>query len=525
MDNLVERRRHSAAHVLATAAQRLFPNVKLGAGPVTNSGFYQDFEFAQPISWEDVRNLESEMNMILQQNLSFNRLATNREQAFSILMTRGQLFKSELLQEIPDEEVSFYQTGEEFIDLCRGPHVESTGKIGVIKLLELTDTNWKNDSERPAMQRVSGVAFATLAELNQYLHRLDAIKTRDFRRYLEEMELAVDVNDDFIYTPHGTTVIKLMRDQIVSKLHKESFVGVLTSAKTELKAQLNDLNSIYNHKNRSYRHLPLRLISEQRVELSRPYKINGKNLDRVYELAAKSFCTTNNLLAESRMHLQMAIDLSEEFSLKLEAQLTTGDPEQQVFKYWAEMLTQRGIAQTQIISADTALTNCGLKLYIEDSLKRRWLFCELEFATKLNKYVSDTGEDAYINEFNIVFILEELLGYLIEEGQGGLPFMLTPIQTVIVPISEEQTQYAQHIEALLRAAGIRTEVDNSSETMQAKIREAELSHVPAILVIGEKEVNSEAVSVRLHDDQELGLIGEDILLKTLSEVFNRGASL
>lgn len=524
MDNLVERRRHSAAHVLAMAAQRLFPNVKLGIGPVTNNGFYHDFEFPHPISWEDVKNIESEINLILQENLPFNRITTTREQAFSILMTRGQVFKSEILQEIPDEEVSFYQTGEEFIDLCRGPHVESTGKIGVIKLLELSDTYWKNDDERPQLQRITGVAFATVGELTQFTQRLEAIKTRDFRRYMEEMELAIDVSDEFIYTPHGTVVIDLIKQQVSDQLAKEAFLPVLTSAKSSLETQTEDLTALYSYKNRSYRHLPLRFSSAQRINLDHPYKINGKNLDRVYEIVGKSFCTNNNVLAESRMHLQIALNTAETFGVKLDSEIITANPDQSVFKYWAEMLTQRGIAQTQVISADVKLESTVLKLFVEDSLKRRWLFAQLSCDTNNLEFTSETGEDSPVNEYSIRFVLEEILGYLIEEGEGGLPFFLAPIQVNIVPIAEEQLQYSQHIQALLKTASIRAEIDNSSETMQAKIREAELSHIPAILVIGEKEVNAEAVSVRLHDDQELGLIGEDILLKTLAEVFDRGIS-
>lgn len=521
MENLVERRRHSAAHALAMAAQRLFPNVKLGIGPVTNNGFYHDFEFPHPISWEDVKNIEAEINLILQANLPFNKVMVSRDQAFSILMTRGQVYKSELLQEIPDEEVSFYQTGEEFIDLCRGPHVESTGKIGVIKLLELSDTNWKNDTDRPQMQRITGVAFGTVGELTQYMQRLEAIKTRDYRRYLEDMELAIEVNNEFVYTPHGTTVLNLMHDQIIYGFNQQGFEKVLTSAKQELKAQTEDLDAVYEYKIRSYRHLPLRLFAEQRLELPNGYKINSKPIYRAYEIITKTYAQSSSLLPESRLQLQLILDVADKLNLKIDAQLITADQELNVFKYLSEMLTQRGISQTQVISADKPAQALTLEIFVEDSLKRKWSIAELDYATKQREYINEQGEETPTHEFTIHFVLEEILAYLLEEGEGGLPFKLSPIQCLIVPISSDQVQYAQYVQKLLADSKIRAGVDNSSETMQAKIREAELAHIPAILVIGEKEVNAQAVSVRLHDDQELGLIGEDILISTLQEAFDR----
>jgi threonyl-tRNA synthetase len=517
MDQFTERRRHSAAHILAMAALRLFPNVKLGIGPVTNQGFYHDFEFPRRLDWEDVKNLEAEMHLIIQENQAFTRLMVPRDQAFSILMTRGQVYKSELLQDIPDEEISFYQTGEEFIDLCRGPHMDSTGKVGVVKLLEITDVHWRNNPDRPALQRIHGAVFATPAELTQYLERLDAIKQRDLRKFAYELELITGEAENQIYTDKGALTISVLRNTVTEPLLRNGFNTILPGSSSQLNGLQHYLDDFFNYKNRSYRTLPLKVFAENRILLDTPHRISGKALPYVYAITAKEYTTNGAVFVETKNVLELCLEIVNNLGIKPEAQLAAADQELPAFKQLADMLAQRGVGQTQMINAQLPPQTVVLNLIAVDSLKREWSILKLTYTVGPTEYVNNANDFDLTHNYTIDVILENTLGYYLEELEGGLPFWLAPVQAIIIPISENQTGYAEHIASLLNQAQIRADVDNRAETMQARIREAELTRIPIILIIGDKEQNVQAVSVRLRNRQELGLIGEDILIDTLQD--------
>lgn len=515
MDQQTERRRHSAAHVLAMAAQRVFPGTRLGIGPVTNEGFYHDFEFPQPISWNDIKQLESEMNLIIQEDLPFKRMLVPRDQAFDILMTRGQIYKSELLQELYDPEISFFKTGETFVDLCRGPHVESTNEIGAIKLLSLEETNWKNDDSRPKMQRIRGVVFATPQELNSFLNRQQEIQTRDFRRYIQDLNLGILQDDAVFFSPTGTLIHHTIRRRIQRILRNAGFEEVMTPLTTESDSQLDHLDHLFSSKNRSYRSLPYRIFTINRTPLPKPMVIFDKHLDVSTEVVAKTYFAPQDQAAQIKHVLKHVIQLCNGLSLRPHAEIHASDMELEQLQQVAEVLHQNGVSQTQIIDATTPKDHLMITFIVKDTLQRSWKLIFVTAAVKDREYVATDGEFASSNSISIELSLDKILAYYLEDKEGGVPFWAAAHQAAIIPISEQQEHYAAHIEALFRKNGLRCTIDNRPETMQARIRDAEVAKAPIILVIGEKEQAARAVSVRLRNKKELGLISEDTLLETL----------
>lgn len=515
MDPVTERRRHSAAHVLAMAVLRLFPDAKLGIGPVTNQGFYHDFHLPRRLEWEDIKQIEAEINLIIQDDLVFKRLAVPREQAFEILMTRGQIYKSELLQDIHDEDISFFRTGDEFIDLCRGPHVGSTNEVGAVKLLEISETHWKNDPERPELQRISGVVFATPHELTQFMQRRQEIQFRDFRKYAQELDLTYDIDDTTVYTTFGTTSLLQIQDRIVQELTKENYEQVLLPSVAELSSSEVLIDKLYLSRNRSYRSLPFRVFTINRNELSDPIQVSEKPLHSVTQIVSKSYTLTDSGAMETRKTLLMLLNMFNKLGLRARAEIHASDLELEILHHATELLSQQGISQTQIIDALTPKDSLIIHLIAQDSLKREWNLFTMRYNAHSLNYIATDGQFNESRSVTVQTVIDKVMAFYLEDQEGGLPYWAAPVQAIIVPISEQQEFYAEHIGKNLAEQGIRSEIDNRGETMQARIRDAEINRTPIIIVVGEKEEASRAVSVRLRNSQELGLISEQSLLETL----------
>ncbi|MCA9386212.1 threonine--tRNA ligase, partial [Candidatus Dojkabacteria bacterium] len=228
----IEIQRHSFAHVLAMAALRVFKNTKIGIGAVVDNGFYQDFQFETPIGKSDLEKIEREMQSIIEEEVSFQQLFVSKEQAFDILNLQGQIFKTEILQNIAEEQVSFYRTGKEFIDLCRGPHVDHTGKLGAFKLISISGVYWNNDKTRPQLQRILGVSFPTEAELSNYFKEREAKKEKDHRKLGQKLDLFTFVADNGsglpIWLPKGFSVIDTIRNFVRKEQSKAGYTYVST---------------------------------------------------------------------------------------------------------------------------------------------------------------------------------------------------------------------------------------------------------------------------------------------------------
>ncbi|AEV15383.1 Threonyl-tRNA synthetase [Thermus sp. CCB_US3_UF1] len=565
--------RHTLAHVLAQAVKEHFQekgydpeSVKLGVGPVIEKGFYYDIDAPEPLSDEDLPALEARMRAILAKDLPLRRYTLSREAALARYQGKDP-YKAELIQELPEgEEISFYQQGDEaygFTDLCRGPHVPSTGRIPPhFRLTHVAGAYWRGDERRPMLQRVYGVAFRTAEELKAYLWQLEEAKRRDHRRLGRELELfLIDpmVGKGLVlWLPKGNTIreelIAFMREeqlrrgyQLVTTPHIGGLELYKTSGHYPYYAEsqfppmrledregseeylLKPMNCphhirIYAHKKRSYRELPLRIAEfgtvyryEKAGELLGLTRVRGFTQDD-----AHLFCTPEQVKEEFLGVLDLVLKVFATLGLKgFRARIGVRDP--QSSKYvgeeakWAlaerqieEAAQEAGLDYT-LEEGDAAFYGPKLDFVVKDALGREWQLGTIQVDYNLPErfqltYVGKDGE-----EHRPVMIhrapfgsLERFIGILIEHFAGDFPLWLSPVQAVVVPVSEKQEDYAKEVVERLKEAGLRAEGDLRPERMQARIRDAEVQKVPYILVVGERERAEGTVSVRRRHRGNLG---------------------
>lgn len=507
--------RHSAAHVLATATLRLFPDAKIGVGPVTEDGFYYDFEFGKPIAWDDVKRIEQEMNIIIQEDLPFRQFFAPKEQSFNILLSRGQIYKAELLREIDDSEMSFFKTGEEFVDLCRGPHLESTRDVGAVKLTSLSTTYWKGDKTRPEMQRIEGTAFPTIEELQKFLLNQNEMENRDFRILAKELKLQIPSGRDVIYTPNGSVAMEIIMDKVIDVLPK-SYQLIVAPPSTEPQSLLQNIDELYSMKNRSYKELPFGLYIQDRIPLIPTLNFLDRELTAGTVIVTKSYFEPLALGGEVRQLSQMINALAQSLQLDFNCKLVTPDLNSEHTHTISNLLLREGISQVQVVDPESS----GIKVIFmaEDELRREWELVVAEYQVSEQTYISRAGEINSVHTFTYKFIIDMFLAYFIEDNNGALPMWLAPVQCLVIPITENQISYAEKILEHIENIGYRSKLDTRNETMQSRIRDAEILKIPAILIIGEKEAQNNAVSLRLKDKREIGMISLDLLAGNLQQL-------
>lgn len=556
----LERMRHSFAHVLAQAVLRLYPDAKLGIGPAVPDGFYYDFQTNEPISAEDLPQLEAEMKKIIQEELPFKQLIVSREQAFDTLHQLGQIFKTELLQQVPDEHISFFKTGEEFIDLCRGPHVNHTGVLKVFKLTGISSTHWLGDDTRPLMQRIHGVAFDNRSQLEEYLSLQEEIKLRDHRKLGKEMGIFyIDeaIGDSLpIFLEKGV----LLKNNLKGFLHSQLvgldplFVDIPTIAREQLFNNLKEIDTqkaasfpsfsygnekyrlkntslplyfqIFKSKNRSYKEIPFRIGGFSDIYLKTKTAQEGLLGSARSELDSFiSFVSPEKIAVEVALVLEKMISVAKGLGFseyRLQFGLPHADKIQSYLggeKLWKEALDQlkKGIS----ILKSTARSNEGgadyngptISLIVKDYFRRDWELSKLTLDLTLPglsgiRYFNNKNEEVVPGAIEYTFFsgLEKLIALLIEHYGGAFPLWMAPNQISIIPISEKFNQYAKSIYEKFFNTGLRVKLDMRDETMQAKIREAQLDRVPYMLIIGEKEQKTDSISVRPRNGQDSGLM-------------------
>ncbi|WP_347241542.1 threonine--tRNA ligase [Thermus sp.] len=565
--------RHTLAHVLAQAVKEHFrekgydpESVRLGVGPVIEKGFYYDIDAPEPLSEEDLPAIEERMREILRRDLPLKRFVLPREEALARYRGKDP-YKTELILEIPEgEEISFYQQGEGeegFTDLCRGPHVPSTGRIPPhFKLTHVAGAYFRGDERRPMLQRVYGVAFRTAEELKEYLWQLEEAKRRDHRRLGRELELflidPVVGKGLVLWLPKGNAIreelMAFMREEQVRRgyqLVTTPHIGSLELYKTsghypyyaesqfppisfqergeEEEYLLKPMNCphhirIYAYRKRSYRELPLRLAEfgtvyryEKAGELLGLTRVRGFTQDD-----AHIFCTPEEVKGEFLGVLDLVLKVFATLGLKdYRARIGVRDPKSDKYvgeeAKWAlaerqieEAAAEAGLKYT-VEPGDAAFYGPKLDFVVKDALGREWQLGTIQVDYNLPErfgltYVGRDGE-----EHRPVMLhrapfgsLERFIGILIEHFAGDFPLWLAPVQAVVVPVSEKQEDYALLVAGRLKAAGLRAEADTRPERMQARIRDAELRKVPYILVVGEKEKAEGTVSVRRRHRGNLG---------------------
>ncbi|MCX7911703.1 MAG: threonine--tRNA ligase [Dehalococcoidales bacterium] len=543
--------RHSAAHVLAQAVLSLFPDAKFAIGPAVEDGFYYDFDLPRTLSPEDLPVIEAKMKEIIGADLPFERREVTREEAKRLFAT--QPYKLELIDEIPGDKLTVYQQGN-FVDLCRGPHVRSTGEIGAFKLTSIAGAYWRGDEHNPMLQRIYGVAFPSQEELDSYLARLEEAKKRDHRRLGRELDLFIlpeEIGGGLaIYTPKGGRIRTIIEDfwrrehlangyEILYTPHiglsrlweisghldfyrENMYAPIIIDEQHYYIKPMNCPFHILAYKSRlrSYRELPLRWAElgtvyryERSGVLSGLLRVRGFTQDD-----AHIFCTPEQMEGEISEVLRFSLYMLRTFGFeKFHVYLSTrpADAVGEMTRWEdAQRALRRVIEENRLeYSVDEgggAFYGPKIDIKIEDALGREWQATTIQFDFNLPErfdmvYTGADGKEhrPYMIHRALLGSWERFFGLLIEHYAGAFPTWLAPVQVKLIPVADRHLDYCQKAAAELKKHGIRAEVDDRPERMNAKIRQAQLEKVPYMLVIGDKEVSANTLAVRRRSGEQL----------------------
>ncbi len=560
--------RHSASHILAQAVKRLYPGVKLGIGPAIEDGFYYDFYYPEGFNPEDLKRIEKEMRKIVKENYPFERIETSREEARQMLQEAGEDFKLELLEEIPEgETISFYRDGD-FIDLCRGPHVKTTGEVKAFKLLSVAGAYWRGDENRPMLQRIYGTAFESEDELKEYLRRLEEAKRRDHRKLGRELEL-FDFYDEIgpglvIWHPKGAMVRSILEDFLKKEHLRRGYQLVVIPH--IMKADIWKLSGhydyyrenmfmfeiegkeygikpmncpghimVYKSKIRSYRDLPIRLFElgtvyryERAGVLHGLLRVRGFTQDD-----AHIFCRADQLEDEIGGVVDFVLDVLKVFGFEdVEMEISTRPDEyigseenwEKATDALKKALEARGI-DYKINPGEGAFYGPKIDVKLKDAIGRSWqcatIQCDFSLPERFQlEYIDKDGKPHRPIMIHRVVLgsIERFIGTLIEHYAGAFPFWLAPEQIRVLPVSDKFLDYAREVARRIEEReNWRVSVDDGSETLPKKIRTAEKQKVPYMLIVGEKEKAEGKVSVRARGKKDEGVMSVDEFVGMVKE--------
>lgn len=566
--------RHSSAHLMAQAIKRIYGDkaVKLGIGPVIEDGFYYDIDLETPISSEDLAAIEREMEKISQENLPIRRKVVSRAEALRIYEEQEDPLKLELIRDLPeDAEISIYEQGD-FFDLCRGPHLPSTGRIKVFKLLNVSGAYWRGDSKNKMLQRIYGTAFPKKAQLEEHLRLLEEAKKRDHRKLGKELKIFTFsqlVGQGLpIWLPNGARLRRTIERYIVDLEESLGYQHVYTPVLGNVELYktsghwehyqedmfpkmvldneelvLRPMNCphhmmVYKSDMRSYRDLPVRVAE---LGTMHRYEMSGAltGLHRVRAMTlndAHIFCRPDQIKDEFARVINLIRRVYDDFGIEqYRFRLSYRDPKD-TEKYFPndEMweMSQRMLREVaeelglEFFEAEGEAAFYGPKLDVqirtalgkEETLSTAQLDFLLPERFEL-EYIGDDGKKhrPVVIHRGIVSTMERMTAFLLENFAGALPLWLSPVQAKIIPVSAAFEAYAEEAAETLRAAGIRVETDYRNEKLGYRIREAQLEKVPYMFVIGQNEVDNRAVSVRKHGQEDLGTVGLEEITKQLEE--------
>ncbi len=544
--------RHSTAHVMAQAVLHLWPDAKVAIGPAIADGFYYDFEFPQPVGADDLERIEAEMRRILAHEARFVREdGVAKGTLVERFRTEHQPYKLELVQGLEDGDISLYRN-DDFEDLCRGPHLQTTAPIKAFKLLSQAGAYWRGDSSKPMLTRIYGTAFFRQADLDEHLRMLEEARRRDHRRIGRELDLfhTSDVAPGApFWHPRGmvlfTELTRLWRELNVDWGYREVRTPIIYSVdiwrrsghwdkyrdnmffthKEERPLGVKPMNcpghiEVYQAAKRSYRDLPMRLAEQGIVHRDEPSgALHG--LLRVIHITqddAHIFCTEDQIEDEVIGCLRLARHIYDIFDLPVRLELSTR-PENRIGDdaLWdraeaalASALARAGV-EYELNEGDGAFYGPKIDLHMTDSVGRSWQMgtVQLDYQMPERFEMTYTGDDNAEHRPAMVHralfgAFERFIGILIEHYAGAFPLWLAPVQAIVLPVADRHDGYAQRVADDLRAAGLRAEPDLRTESVGKKIAEAEHQRIPCILVVGDKEVEAATVSLRRRDQGNLG---------------------
>ena len=586
--------RHSAAHILAKAVKKIFgkEKVKLAIGPSTEEGFYYDFDLPEPISEEDLEKIEAEMNKIIKGKEPFKREVVSREKALSLF--KNDPYKTELIKELPeDEEITVYWLGDDFYDLCKGPHVENAGAVKAVKLLSVAGAYWRGDSKNKMLQRVYGTAFWKKSHLEEYLTRLEEAKKRDHRILGKQLDL-FSIHDEagpglVFWHPNGALLRQIIEQWTEEEHRKRGYQRIYTPQL--MKADLwktsghydfykenmffvpvvehdeeerlgneeipltpeeieratwyavKPMNCpghilVYKSQPRSYRDLPIRYFEfgtvhryEKSGSLHGLLRVRGFTQDDGH-----IFCRPDQLKEEIQRVLDYVMELLSTFNLdyvinigtKPEKYIGTDEQWEHATESLIDALKERGF-NYNIVEGDGAFYGPKIDIAVLDAIGRKWDGPTIQVDFNLPErfdihYVDRDGEKKrpVLVHRAIMGSIERFIGLLIEHYAGLFPLWLAPTQVVIIPVSDKYLDYADKIYKILKEQGIRVKLDDESAKVGYKIRKAETQKIPYMVIVGQKEAESETVSVRSKKEGDIGTLKlEEFINKLKSEIENK----
>ena len=566
--------RHSTAHLMAMAVQELFPGTQVTIGPVIENGFYYDFGTDRPFSDEDLRRIEEKMAEIAKRDLPIKREVWTRDDAIKLFDKIGEKYKVQIIRDIPGDEIlTIYRQGDWF-DLCRGPHVPSTGRLGAFKLLSVAGAYWRGDERNSMLQRIYGTAWSDEKELQEYLKRMDEAKARDHRKLGKELSLFHFSNlapAMPIFLPKGAVIYNELIDFVRSFYRRDGYSEVVTpllwdtelfktsghydnyrdnmffSEVEEREYSLKPMNcpgdiQIYAMERRSYRDLPSRLANFARLHR---YERSGvtHGLTRVRSFAqddAHIFIAPEQIQAEIERELNLIKEIYDVFgftdvkigvSTRPEKRIGTDAMWDSAEKALEEALKKRGLSY-QVNPGEGAFYGPKLDYQVTDAIGRPWQLgtVQVDYAQperfKLTYIGADNSEHRPVMIHRAILgSLERFIAIIIEHFAGAFPVWLAPVQAIVLPLSEKFLDYANDTAAKLRQAGLRVEMDGSNEKLGAKIRDAQLEKIPYMLIVGEKEASSGSVSLRKRSGEQSSMSVDQFVSEARRVIESRALTL
>ncbi len=562
---------HTSSHIMAQAIKRLYPDVKLTIGPSIDNGFYYDFDTEKTFSEDDFGKIEEEMKKIIKEDLEIKRFTLPREKAIAFMKEKNEPYKQELIEELPEgEEISFYEQGD-FVDLCAGPHLMSTGKVKIVKLLSSSGAYWRGNEKNKMLQRIYAISYPKQSQLDEYLAMIEEAKKRDHKKLGKELDLFMMAPEGPgfpFFLPKGMILRNVLED-FWRKVHRENGYeeiktpmmlnedlwhrsghwdhykdNMYTTKIDETDFALKPMNCpggmlVYKRKMHSYRDLPIRsgelgLVHrhEKSGELNGLFRVRCFTQDD-----AHIFCLPEQIESEIVRLMKLINYVYGIFGFEYHVELSTRPEDSMGSDEQWEIATNglRHALESQnmpyeINEGDGAFYGPKIDFHLKDSIGRTWQCGTIQLDFQMPErfdltYIGQDGEKHRpVMLHRVIFgSIERFIGIITEHYAGAFPAWLAPVQVQILPIADSHVEYAKQVQKELEKQGIRTELDDRQEKIGYKIREAQLQKVPYMLILGDKEVEAKNVGVRSRQDGDIGAMGlEEFAKKLQNEVESFG---